>query len=140
MVKVLSQDACKPPADPMNRYYIELWGTVQVGASVFTIKPAWKYPDLTMLSASPSLTGGPDFDRTLRKSELLQGFLYDAYGGNGNLYTRYVRYKDRKRFLPGSLPICLYRVDAIGRVVEIDDYRFISQFPGAVSEKGLRTI
>jgi hypothetical protein len=139
-VTVLSQNAFAPPADPMNRYYIELWGTVKVGASIVTWHPVWKSSllmDGTMLSGTPSLNGGPDFDRTLHKSELLQGYLD---GTTGELFTRYVRYKDRKTFLSGSLPICLYRVDAIGRVVEIDDFRSISQFPGAFSEKEFRTI
>jgi hypothetical protein len=138
-VTVLSQNAFAPPADPMNQYYIELRGTIQVGASVFTIKPVWTDPDFTMLSAMPSLTGGPDFDRTLHHSELLQGFLYDAYGGNGNLYTRYVRYANRAIF-PVGLAICLYRIDSIGRIQEIDDYRDPAVFPGAISAKGLRTI
>ena len=150
-VTVLSQNAFAPPADPKNQYAVLLGfsgatnlglgagsvAVVQVGSTIYTVAPNWDGG--ATLSASPTDgTGTSNSQLTTSPDERLMQAYLD--GTTGTLQTRWVSYPNRVTFPVGSLAICLYRTDAVGRIQEIDDYRDPAVFPGAISAKGIRTI
>jgi len=151
-VTVLSQNAFAPPADPQNQYRVLLGfagatsvaigvGSVAViqvtdihGSRLYTVASNWQQG--AIISSFPSIGGDIVLDQP-STSFIMQGFLD---GTDGSLQTQYVTYPARATFPGGALAICVYRVDAVGRIQEIDDYRDPAVFPGAINAKGLRSI
>jgi hypothetical protein len=135
-VTVLSNNAWQVPADGQCRYSLPLGpATYQVGSTVQTFQTGSR--NVLEFGIFPPTQAG-----TVNSGFQIPIYLVQVYvDSNGLLQSRFVDQSTKASFPASSVAIALCRVDAVGRIHEVDDYRGSDGIiQGAISLKGSRTI